>query len=47
MGYGVKNDNLTGLSLLAKDGFTGKDNQTENNLRFKVNGMNLEWIKGN
>ena len=37
---GVKEDNLTRLSLLTKDGFTRQDNQTGNNYRYKVNGMN-------
>ena len=37
---GVKEDNLTGLSLLTKDGFTGQDNQTGNYYRSEVNGMN-------
>ena len=42
-----KKDGLTGLSFLTKDGFTGQGNQIGNNYRFKVNGMNLKWMKGN
>ena len=44
---GVKDDSLTGSSLLTKDGFTGKGNQTGNNYRSKVNGMESKWMKGN
>ena len=37
---GVKENGLTRLSFLTKDGFIGQDNQTGNNYKSKVNGMN-------
>ena len=44
---GVKEDNLTGLSLLTKDGFIGQDNQTGKNYRSNLNGMEYKQMKGN
>ena len=37
---GVKENSLTRLSFLTKDGFIGQGNQIGNNYRSKVNGMN-------
>ena len=46
LGYGVK-DGFTGCLFYAQDGFAGQDSQTGNNLlRFKVDGMSFEGMKG-
>ena len=37
----------TGLSILTKDGLSGQDNQTKNNYRSKLNGMEFKRMKGN
>ena len=42
-----KENSLTGLSFSTKDGFTGQDNQTRNNYRYKMNGMESKWMEGN
>lgn len=45
---GVKEDGLTGIGFLKKDGFTGQDGQIENQQRLEVDEMVfLKWVKGN
>ena len=39
---GVKEDGLTGLGFLTKDGFTGQDGQTGNKWRLRISGMVLK-----
>ena len=42
----VKEDGITGLGFLTKDGFTGQDGQTRNKWQLEINGMGLKWVKG-
>ena len=43
---GVKENGLTGLGFLTKDGFTGQDGKTWNKSRLRINGMVSKRVKG-